>query len=156
MAPQWFIDLNLVLDFDRPPRRAGAARLSRRPLFRARRHRRYRARGQAAGLGASAPPPRRRCSAAAWLGLLVGIGVALVFSGIHGLASINFKGNQTISGVALNFLAAGLTTFLGQSWFHRGGYTPQLQQSQRFTPISCPSPTEVQGRARSRRDLFRS
>ncbi len=73
-----------------------------------------------------------------WIGLLVGIAVAFGFSAIHGLASINFKGNQTISGVALNFLAAGLTTFLGQSWFHRGGYTPQLQQSQRFTPIDLP------------------
>jgi simple sugar transport system permease protein len=74
----------------------------------------------------------------AWLGLLAGIGAALMFSGIHGLASINFKGNQTISGVALNFLAAGLTTFLGQSWFHRGGYTPQLSGDQRFNPITLP------------------
>ncbi|MCP8885270.1 ABC transporter permease [Devosia sp. XJ19-1] len=74
----------------------------------------------------------------AWLGLLAGIGAALMFSGIHGLASINFKGNQTISGVALNFLAAGLTTFLGQSWFKRGGYTPQLSGDQRFNPINLP------------------
>lgn len=74
----------------------------------------------------------------AWLGLLAGIGVALCFSGIHGLASINLKGNQTISGVALNFLAAGLTTFLGQSWFHRGGMTPQLGNDQRFNPITLP------------------
>ncbi|MHA6298680.1 ABC transporter permease [Devosia sp. CAU 1758] len=77
-------------------------------------------------------------SGSAWLGLLAGIGAALMFSGIHGLASINFKGNQTISGVALNFLAAGLTTFLGQSWFKRGGYTPQLSGDQRFNPISLP------------------
>lgn len=74
----------------------------------------------------------------AWLGLLAGIAAALMFSAIHGIASINLKGNQTISGVALNFLAAGLTTFLGQSWFHRGGYTPQLQPDQRFNPITLP------------------
>lgn len=74
----------------------------------------------------------------AWLGLLTGIGVALAMSAIHGIASINLKGNQTISGVALNFLAAGLTTFLGQSWFHRGGYTPQLSGDQRFNPIALP------------------
>src|SRR5688572_13173634 len=74
----------------------------------------------------------------AWLGLLAGVGAALMFSGIHGLASINLKGNQTISGVALNFLAAGLTTFLGQSWFKRGGYTPQLTGDQRFNPITLP------------------
>lgn len=79
----------------------------------------------------------------AWLGLLAGIGVALLFSGIHGIASINLKGNQTISGVALNFLAAGLTTFLGQSWFRRGGMTPQLGNDQRFTPITLPFAPEL-------------
>ena len=79
----------------------------------------------------------------AWLGLLAGVLVALGFSAIHGLASINLKGNQTISGVALNFLAAGLTTFLGQSWFHRGGYTPQLSGEQRFNPITLPFANEL-------------
>ena len=79
----------------------------------------------------------------AWLGLLAGVAAALLFSGIHGLASINLKGNQTISGVALNFLAAGLTTFLGQSWFHRGGYTPQLNGDQRFAPITLPFADQV-------------
>jgi general nucleoside transport system permease protein len=82
-------------------------------------------------------------SGSAWLGLLAGVGVALCFSAIHGLASINLKGNQTISGVALNFLAAGLTTFLGQSWFHRGGYTPQLNGDQRFNPITLPFADQV-------------
>lgn len=78
-----------------------------------------------------------------WLGLLAGIGGALLFSAIHGLASINFRGNQTISGVALNFLAAGLTTFLGQSWFKRGGFTPQLSPDQRFSPIQLPFAVEL-------------
>ena len=41
--------------------------------------------------------------------LLAGILASLVFAGIHGLASITFRGNQLISGVAINFLAAGLT-----------------------------------------------
>ena len=80
-----------------------------------------------------------------WLGLVAGIGVALMFSGIHGIASINLKGNQTISGVALNFLAAGLTTFLGQSWFQRGGMTPQLTNDQRFNPITLPFAPELSG-----------
>ncbi|MEQ1899347.1 MAG: ABC transporter permease [Devosia sp.] len=73
----------------------------------------------------------------AWIGIVFAILTALAFSGIHGLASINFRGNQTISGVALNFLAAGLTVFLGNAWFHRGGFTPQLNGAQqRFLPIT--------------------
>jgi general nucleoside transport system permease protein len=78
-----------------------------------------------------------------WLGLLAGIAGAMMFSAVHGLASINFKGNQTISGVALNFLAAGLTTYLGQSWFKRGGFTPQLGPDQRFGPITLPFAPEL-------------
>lgn len=93
--------------------------------------------------GAFAAAATAAVTGSAWLGLLAGIGAALVFSGIHGLASINFKGNQAISGVALNFLAAGLTTFLGQSWFKRGGYTPQLSADQRFGPITLPFAEEL-------------
>lgn len=93
--------------------------------------------------GAFAAAAMSAVTGSAWLGLLAGIGAALLFSGIHGLASINFKGNQTISGVALNFLAAGLTTFLGQSWFKRGGYTPQLSGDQRFNPITLPFANEL-------------
>ncbi|CAN0605219.1 unnamed protein product, partial [Ectocarpus sp. 12 AP-2014] len=39
-----------------------------------------------------------------WIGLLAGIGASVAFSVIHGLASITFRGNQLISGVAINFL----------------------------------------------------
>ena len=61
-----------------------------------------------------------------WLGLLAGIAASLALSAIHGLASITFRGNQLISGVAINFLAAGLTVVVAQSWFGQGGRTPQL------------------------------
>lgn len=74
----------------------------------------------------------------AWLGLLSGIAVSLVFSLIHGFASITNRGNQIISGVALNFVAAGLTVVLGQAWFGQGGRTPQVSGEGRFAPIILP------------------
>ncbi len=74
----------------------------------------------------------------AWLGLLSGIAVSLVFSLIHGFASITNRGNQIISGVALNFVAAGLTVVLGQAWFGQGGRTPQVSGEGRFSPIILP------------------
>jgi len=77
-------------------------------------------------------------SGSAWLGLLAGIGASLALSAIHGLASITFRGNQLISGVAINFLAAGLTVVVSQSWFGQGGRTPQLAGAARFEPISLP------------------
>ncbi|MEO0918204.1 MAG: ABC transporter permease [Pseudomonadota bacterium] len=77
-------------------------------------------------------------SGSVWLGLLAGIGASLILSVVHGLASITFRGNQLISGVAINFLAAGLTVVIAQSWFRQGGRTPQLSGDARFNPIELP------------------
>lgn len=73
-----------------------------------------------------------------WLGLLAGIGASLALSAIHGLASITFRGNQLISGVAINFLAAGMTVLIAQDWFSQGGRTPSLVGGARFEPITLP------------------
>ncbi len=73
-----------------------------------------------------------------WLGMFAGIGVGVIMALIHGIASITFRGNQIIAGVAINFLAAGLTVFLGQSWFKQGGNTPQLPSGGRFSAIELP------------------
>jgi ABC-type uncharacterized transport system permease subunit len=73
-----------------------------------------------------------------WLGLLGGITASVIFSGIHGLASITFRGNQLISGVALNFLASGITVLVGEAWFRLGGRTPLLEGAERFRPITLP------------------
>jgi simple sugar transport system permease protein len=74
----------------------------------------------------------------AWLGLLAGIGGAVAMAGLHGLASISFRGNQLISGVAINFLASGLTVLLGQKIFGLGGRTPSLSGAARFGEITLP------------------
>lgn len=73
-----------------------------------------------------------------WIGLFAGIGVAVILSLIHGVASITFHGNQLISGVAINFLAAGLTVVIAQGWFAQGGRTPSLSGAARFDGIDLP------------------
>lgn len=73
-----------------------------------------------------------------YVGLLAGIFASLMLSLLHGIASITFRGNQLISGVAINFLAAGLTVVVAQSWFAQGGRTPQLTGGARFNPIELP------------------
>jgi len=77
-------------------------------------------------------------SGSVWLGLLAGIGASMVLSLIHGLASITFRGNQLISGVAINFLAAGMTVLVAQDWFRQGGRTPSLMGGGRFDSITLP------------------
>jgi len=78
-----------------------------------------------------------------WLGLLAGIGASMALSGIHGLASITFRGNQLISGVAINFLAAGMTVLVAQAWFKQGGRTPSLMGGGRFEGIDLPFASAV-------------
>lgn len=80
-----------------------------------------------------------------WLGLLSGIAASLVLAALHGVASITFRGNQLISGVAINFLAAGLTVLIAQDWFKQGGRTPSLLTEGRFGPITFPFADALEG-----------
>ena len=76
-----------------------------------------------------------------WLGLLAGILASIMLSLLHGLASITLRGDQIISGVAINFLAAGLTVVIAQDLFGQGGRTPPLKSGGRFEPINFPGTT---------------
>jgi general nucleoside transport system permease protein len=72
------------------------------------------------------------------LGLLAGVGVSILLALVHGYASISQRGNQIVSGVAVNMLAAGLAAVLGNAWYREGGRTPPVAQDQRFLPIDLP------------------
>ncbi len=73
-----------------------------------------------------------------FLALGVAIAVSVVFSIIHGFACITHKGNQVISGLALNILASGLTVTLGVAIFAQGGQTPFLTRDSRFQSLDLP------------------
>src|SRR3546814_13755507 len=53
------------------------------------------------------------------------------------------RGEQVVSGVAINILVSGLTVVLGTAWFQRGGQTPSVGQEARFTPIVLPGTEAV-------------
>ena len=74
----------------------------------------------------------------AWIGLGAGIVASLIFAAIHGLASITFRGNQLIAGVALNFVASGITVLIAQDLFGQGGRTAPLSGGARFNAITLP------------------
>lgn len=80
-----------------------------------------------------------------WVGLMAGIASSIALSLLHGVASITFRGNQLISGVAINFLAAGLTVLIAQDWFQQGGRTPSLMGGGRFEPITLPFADALSG-----------
>src|SRR3954451_7975404 len=89
-------------------------------------------------VGAFAAGAAAAITGSAWLGLLAAILSSIGFSLIHGFASITHRGNQIVSGVAINFIAFGLTAQLGATWFGTGGQTPQLPNTARFLRIGWP------------------
>lgn len=71
----------------------------------------------------------------AWAGLGCAMLAGVFMSLIHGFACITHRGDQVVSGVAINILASGLTIVIGIALFQRGGQTPSIPREDRFTPI---------------------
>lgn len=70
-----------------------------------------------------------------FLGLLTGIAGGVLVSMIHGLLSIHCKANQTIAGLALNFMIMGLTSFLFLLAF---GQTTTIPACAMFSEVAIP------------------
>jgi general nucleoside transport system permease protein len=84
-------------------------------------------------------------SGSAWVGLLAGIAGSFVFALIHGVTAITFRGNQLISGVALNEIARGATVLIAIALFRQGGRTPPLGEGARFNGLDLPLSETLRG-----------
>jgi simple sugar transport system permease protein len=73
-----------------------------------------------------------------WLGVLAGMGVSVALALIQAFVSITQKGNQLVTGIAVNIAMSGLTFVLAQFFFQQGGRTPDLGDA-RFTDIIFPA-----------------
>lgn len=93
--------------------------------------------------GAFAAAAVASVSGSAWIGLMAAILVSIVLALLHGFACITHRGNQVVSGVAINILAAGLTMVLGLHWFKQGGQTPRLDNDARFLSLDLPGAPAV-------------
>ena len=69
------------------------------------------------------------------LALSAGILVAVLLSMLHGFACVSHAGDQVISGIAINILAAGLCGVLGSAWFRMGGQTPAIPDAIRLDAL---------------------
>lgn len=61
-----------------------------------------------------------------WLGFLAGGIAGLLLALFHAVASVNFKANQVVSGMAINFLGSGLAIFFCRILFEGASMTPPL------------------------------
>jgi simple sugar transport system permease protein len=73
-----------------------------------------------------------------WLGLAAAILASIALAMLHGFACITYRGNQVVSGLAINILVAGLTVTVGSAIFAQGGQTPALPDEARFLPVTWP------------------
>lgn len=69
------------------------------------------------------------------LGVVAGVIAGVLLSLLHGFLSISVRADQTISGLALNFLALGLTSFMFLKFF---GGSSELPTSKMISSIEIP------------------
>lgn len=60
------------------------------------------------------------------LGLAFGAVAGMLLALIHGIACINLKGNQVVSGVAINFIGSGIAVFFCRRLFDGASMSPPL------------------------------
>jgi simple sugar transport system permease protein len=79
-------------------------------------------------------------SGSAWIGLGAGVGVSILFALMHGFATITHRGDQVVSGMAINILAAGLTVTLGVTGSIRAARPRRCPARPASPPSTCPMP----------------
>ena len=89
-------------------------------------------------MGAFAAAAATSLSGSPWAGLAVAIAASMSLALVHAFATVTHRGDQIVSGVAINILASGLTVVIGIALFAQGGQTPPLPRAERFAPIDWP------------------
>ena len=62
----------------------------------------------------------------AWVGLLAGIVGGVAAAALHALASIRYRANQVVTGIAINLLAIGVTRFFLRLVFDSSSNSPRV------------------------------
>lgn len=65
-------------------------------------------------------------SGSPWIGVLCGVLGGLAFGLVHAVASIRYRADQVVSGIAINLLAAGLARFLLKLVFDSSSNSPRV------------------------------
>ncbi|NLA71513.1 MAG: ABC transporter permease [Clostridiaceae bacterium] len=85
-----------------------------------------------------------------WIGLLAGATFGAILALLHAFVAITAKGNQIISGIAINFIGAGVATFLTRFLFSGAA------QSNSTINLGIPKLFELLGIDKSKSQLLQS
>ncbi|MFF9506251.1 ABC transporter permease [Streptomyces sp. NPDC014724] len=79
-----------------------------------------------------------------WLGVLAGVIGGMLGGLLHAVATVSFGVDHIISGIAINILALGFTTYLAKLWFNsgeaaaKGGSPKQSPPADDITSVTIP------------------
>lgn len=79
-------------------------------------------------------------AATPWVSILAAMVVGMFFSLLHAVASISLRADQTVSGVAINLLAVGLTLFLVKLLYGKA-QTDAIQET--FNKVNIPYLSDI-------------
>ncbi|MGQ0646374.1 MAG: ABC transporter permease [Gemmatimonadaceae bacterium] len=72
-------------------------------------------------------------SGSPWIGLLTGVAGGILAAAIHALASIRYRADQVVTGIAINLLAVGITRFFLRLAFDSSSNSPRVPGFDWFT-----------------------
>ncbi|MGW0787160.1 ABC transporter permease [Streptomyces sp. NPDC002911] len=79
-----------------------------------------------------------------WIGVLAGVVGGMLGGLLHAIATVTFGVDHIISGIAINILALGFTTYLAKLWFNsgdaaeKGGSPKQSPPADSITQVTVP------------------
>ena len=95
--------------------------------------------------GAFAAAAAAALTGSPWAGLAAALAASTMLALVHGFACISHRGEQIVSGVAVNILALGMTAVAANALFRHGGHTPALGAGERFGPVALPFAETLRG-----------
>lgn len=88
--------------------------------------------------GAFAAAAAAQLTGSAWAGLFAAIGFSIFLAMVHAFATVTHRGDQVVSGMAINIAVAGLGPTLADAWFGEAGRVPVTAPGARFAPVTLP------------------
>ncbi|PTX58647.1 nucleoside ABC transporter membrane protein [Melghirimyces profundicolus] len=70
-----------------------------------------------------------------WVGLLAAVAAGVLMALPHAIASVTFRADQVVSGVAINFLALGVSVYLVKAMYDGAAQTPSVPETLKRLPI---------------------
>jgi simple sugar transport system permease protein len=80
-----------------------------------------------------------------FLALVAAMLTGMTLSWMHGLACVSHRGDQVVSGVAINIIASGMTVVLGIAWYAQGGQTPAVATNVRIQTLFAGAEERLHG-----------